>query len=216
MLQRAIAWAVGMALRLIALAPLAAIVPAAMLDSAPGSRVRFSLFPLVLTAYDPFAWTCLWNGIVLAAVVSIGATFIGVRLGWILARTTFWTRPLLAALTIASAVVSPAFLALGLLQLSDGAGPPSWQRLVDESLPWAGYPGQTWPWLIWGWSALVQGVGLVVIATMSCPESDRPEEGRRGAARRGERPWRLADTDLAGDPPGGRGGREPGLRDHPG
>ena len=192
MLQRAIAWAVGMALRLIALAPLVAIVPAAMLDSGPGSRVRFSLFPLVLTAYDPFVWTCLWNGIVLAAAVSIGATFIGVRLGWVLARTAFWTRPLLASLTIASAVVPPAFLALGLLHLFDGSGPPIWQRLVDESLPWAGYPGQSWPWLIWGWSALVQGVGLVVIATtaaLSRIDSRREDAARLvGASARGV--WR--------------------------
>ena len=191
MLQRAIAWAAGMAMRLIALAPIVAIVSAAMLDSGPGSRVRFSLFPLVLTAYDPFVWTCLRNGIVLAAAVSIGAIFIGVRLGWVLARTSFWTRPLLASLTIASAVVPPAFVALGLLHFADGSGPPIWQRLVDESLPWAGYPGQTWPWLIWGWSALVQGVGLVVIATTAAlSRIDSRGKTPRGSSGRARGVWR--------------------------
>src|SRR4051794_35593944 len=106
MLQRAIAWAVRKALGLAVLAPVLLLVPAAMLDVGKDSGVRLSLFPLALSAFDPFLWTCLWNGVVLASVVTLGAVVIGVRLGRMLSRTRFWTRPLLGFLAFAPAAVA--------------------------------------------------------------------------------------------------------------
>jgi ABC-type Fe3+ transport system permease subunit len=154
-----------MVLGLLVLAPLLALVPAALMDAGPDARVRLSIFPPALAVYDPFVWTCVGHGLVLGATVAISAVLVGVSLGRILAGHRSWTRALLEWLVVAPAVAPPAFLALGLLGLFPPDGPPGWRRLVDESAAWSGYPGQTWAWVVWGWSALAQGVGLVALAT---------------------------------------------------
>jgi ABC-type Fe3+ transport system permease subunit len=192
MVQRAIAWAVRMGLGLAFLAPLVALLPAAVLDAPPRSGVRFSLFPLALAAYDPFVWTCLGNGFALSACVSIGSVLVGITLGRILANRRSWMRPMLAWLVLAPAVIPPAFLALGLLRWFGPDGPPAWIRVIDESIQWVGYPGQTWPWFVWGWSALAQGVALVALATFHALARVDPARGEAAALVGASRPriWR--------------------------
>ena len=141
MLQRAIAWAVRMALGLIAPGPAPGARARGDARFGPGSRVRFSLFPLALAAYDPFVWTCLWNGIVLAAAVSIGSVFIGVPAGLDPGARRFWTRPILAALIDRPGGRFPGFPGPRLARALRSVGPPIWQRLVDESRPLGGIPG---------------------------------------------------------------------------
>lgn len=193
MRQRAIAWAVRSGLGLAVLAPLLSLVPAALLDSGPDAPVRFSPFLLALATFDPLVWTCLWNGVALASAVSIGSVLIGVRLGRAMSLSGPWARPLWEFLAIAPAVIPPGFLALGLLGLFDPPGPAAWRRVVDGSNFWVGYPGQSWPWLIWGWSALAPGVGLVVLATTNALRGIDP---RRGEAARlvGASSWQVWRT----------------------
>ena len=164
MLRQATRWSVSVVSRLVVLAPVLALLPAALLDIGPDGTVRASIFPLVLTAYDSLLRTSTINSLGVSAGVAAGSVALGVSLGQILCRRRFWGRPFLAAAVSALAVVPPAFLALGLLGLIGGSGPAPWKRL------WAQFsaPGATahyWPWLLWIWAALIQGVALVVVST---------------------------------------------------
>ncbi len=169
MLKRAISRAASAVLGLVLLAPVLALLPAAVLDigPAPESRTRFSAFPLALAALDPLIWTSLWNSVSVAMIVALGSLVIGVALGGVAARYRFWGRPLLSALITAPAVIAPALLALGLLGLFDPSGPRVIGGVVDSIARAEGYSARIWPWLVWVWAALIQGAALVVLATRS-------------------------------------------------
>lgn len=113
MFRRAIRRLLNTVLGLVVLAPVLALLPAAVLDSgpAPEYRTRFSLFPLALASLDPLLWTCLWNSVAVALVVAVVSLVIGVVLGGMIARSRFLGRPLLEALITAPAVIPPAFFA---------------------------------------------------------------------------------------------------------
>ncbi len=117
MFRRAMRRVMACLKELVFLAPVLAILPAAVLDVGPEpeSRIRFSLFPLALAALDPLVWTCVWNSLAVACIVALGSLVIGVAVGGLVTVFRFWGRPALAALIIAPAIVSPAFLALGIL-----------------------------------------------------------------------------------------------------
>src|SRR5208337_3479645 len=169
MLKRAISWATTSVLGLVLLAPILALLPAAVLDigPAPEARTRFSVFPLALAALDPLIWTSLWNSVAAAVIVAVGSLVIGVALGGVAARLRFWGRPVLSASITAPAVVAPALFALGLLGLFDPSGPRGLGSVVDWIVRADGYSARMWPWLVWVWAALIQGVALVVLTTRS-------------------------------------------------
>ena len=193
MLRRAIGRATTSALGLILLAPVLALLPAAVLDIGPEpeSRARFSVFPLALAALDPLIWTSLWNSVAAAVIVAVGSLVIGVALGGVAARFRFWGRPVFSTMCTAPAVVAPAFLAFGLLSLFGPAGPRGICRLFDSIAQAEGYSARMWPWLVWIWAALIQGVALVVLTTRSALGRMKPftQDAARLAGARPLRIW---------------------------
>jgi ABC-type Fe3+ transport system permease subunit len=154
-------------LGLIAVAPMAAIVGAAVLDSGAESQLRVSLFPLALAALDPFVWTCFWNSLDAALAVAAVSLLSGLWLGQVIACNRFWGRPVLAALALGLAVAPAAFMALGLHGLFDPAGPWVWRGLSAAlgRTPQAS-SGWSWRWMAWFWAASVQGTALVTVSTI--------------------------------------------------
>lgn len=193
MLKRTISWATTSVLGLILLAPVLALLPAAVLDIGPRpeSRTRFSVFPLALAALDPLIWTSLWNSVAAAVIVAVGSLVIGVALGGVVARFRFWGRPVLSASITAPAVVAPALFALGLLGLFDPSGPRGLGSVVDWIVRADGYSARMWPWLVWVWAALIQGVALVVLTTRSAYGRLQPfgQDAARLAGARPPRVW---------------------------
>jgi ABC-type Fe3+ transport system permease subunit len=162
-------------LALVLIAPIVALPLALLLDRGPGGETRAvpHLFPLALWLFDDFAWTCARNSVFFAIVVSCASFAIGGILGWMVARRRFWGRLILRALVVAVLVVSPAFLALGLLGLWGSPRPWPWpfagaggaaQGISLES--WHGLP----LWIIWVWTTLPAGVALVTHAMSSSVE----------------------------------------------
>jgi ABC-type Fe3+ transport system permease subunit len=194
MLKRGIARVLRWVLGFVVLAPIASLLLAAILDTGAEPGVRFALFPLALTVFDPLVWTSLWNSASVATVVAAGSVLIGTRLGWLMDRERFWSRPLLAALVIAPGVVSPGFLALGVLGLFPPDGPGIWRRLEGVNFAVLGRSTESWPWFVWIWSALVQGVALVALMTRQALRSLNPsweEAATLVGARRSQRWWTL-------------------------
>ncbi len=192
MFRRAIRRLLNTVLGLVVLAPVLALLPAAVLDSgpAPEYRTRFSLFPLALASLDPLLWTCLWNSVAVALVVAVVSLVIGVVLGGMIARSRFLGRPLLEALITAPAVIPPAFFALGLLGLFGSTGSRDFGRLLDPSLRTQADPARFWPWLVWAWAASIPGIAMVVLATRSA--YGRIDPSHADAARlAGARSWRI-------------------------
>ena len=60
--------------------PVALLIPAAIFDQGPTGGVRASLFPMALTLWDPFVWTCARNSLIVAAIVAGVSLPIGVAL----------------------------------------------------------------------------------------------------------------------------------------
>ncbi len=171
LLRRTTIWALPGLLGLIALAPIAALVPASIVDAGPEAQVRVSLFPLALTLYDPFVWRCYWNSLEVALAVAAVSLLAGLVLGQVIARERFWGRPVLAAMAIGLAAAPAAFLALGLRGLLEPAGlwagSAALGRTPDSS--------SGWRWLVWFWAASVQGTSLVTVATTSAVARLNPD-----------------------------------------
>ena len=128
----------------------------------------------------------------MAVAVAIGSLVVGVSLGRIIAREPFWWRPLAAGLVIAPAVIPPAFMALGLLGVIEPDGPRFWTTLRNQVGPALGAWVPEWAWLVWTWSALVQGVSLVALTTSGALDRLDPrwEEAARIVGARPARIWR--------------------------
>jgi iron(III) transport system permease protein len=192
MLRRAIVGIVRLVLGFLILAPALALVAAAVLDVGPAATVRFSIFPLALAVYDPLVTTSLWHSVVVAAVVAVGSLVVGVSLGRIIAREPFWWRPLAAGLVVAPAVVPPAFMALGLVGAIEPDGPRFWTILRTQVPPVLEARVPEWAWIVWSWSALVQGVSLVALSTSAALDRLDPrwEEAAKVVGARSARIWR--------------------------
>jgi ABC-type Fe3+ transport system permease subunit len=174
---------VGAVAYAIALAPMAALVLAALFDRGPGGSVRPALFPSVLAALDPFVWECARNSLVMAAAVTIAARVVGVGLARIAVGWRFVGRSTLSALVGAGMVVPPAFGALGLRCLF--GTPETWPESLAWLVPWAG-------WVAWFWVALAAGAPVVALATASALRRVDPvweDAARLAGAGRG-RVWR--------------------------
>ena len=191
-MRRAIVGIVQSVLGILILAPALALVAAALLDVGPAATVRFSIFPLALAVYDPLVTTSLWHSVLVAATVAVGSLVVGVSLGRIIAREPYWWRSLAAGLVIAPAVVPPAFMALGLLAVIEPDGPRFWTTLRYQVGPAPGAWVPEWAWLVWTWSALVQGIALVALSTSAALDQLDPrwEEAARVVGARPARIWR--------------------------
>jgi iron(III) transport system permease protein len=185
MFSRLLPRTAALAGRLLLLAPLAALVPAALLDLGPEGGVRFSIFPLVLTLHDPTVATSLGQSLALAAAVAGSSALIGGVLAGAVTRRAFWGRPLLRWVLAAAGVLPPAFLALGILGLPGllaiGIGSPA-----DGSS--MAFP-TGWRWAAWAWASLVPGTAWVLEAVARALEEQAPE-GRSAARLAGAGPFR--------------------------
>ncbi len=129
--------------------PVALLIPASISDQGPSGGVRASLFPMALTLWDPFVWTCARNSLMVAAIVAGVSLPIGVALARAVAPWRFWGRPPLAALAWLPLAMSPAIAAVGLSHLL----PPG--RLGGSLASSATIPLET-PWDVWiSWGLLV-------------------------------------------------------------
>lgn len=165
-------------LALLALLPMVALVPGAILDRSHEGLLRVSLFPVALALLDHFTWTCLRNSTLAASVTTVLALAIGLGLARAIAGWRFWGRGIARSLICAMVVVPPLFSALGLRHL-----------LLDGEDPVA--PESAWlsmRWLALVVSALTLGVPLVVLAV-------------HGALNRVDSTWELA-ARASGESPG--------------
>jgi ABC-type Fe3+ transport system permease subunit len=175
-------------------APVVALFLSVLVDRGAGGEVRFSRFPLALLAVDPLVGTCARNSIIFAAALSGGSLGLGLTLGWVLGRRSFWGRPLLRGVVLGSLAASPAILALGLLGL---LGPErSWPWPIWNTAPsgrgtsldsWAGLG----VWLVWFWSSLPAATALVAAVAASAVEQLEPawDDAARLAGAKVVRSW---------------------------
>ena len=127
---------VGLILAGLVLAPLLALVPAAVADRGPDGAVRGTALYVALAAWDPYVWAGLGNSLAVAAAVTLGALGVGVALAGAVARNRFWGRLPLAALAGASMAVAPLFGAIGLRALFARSGIDPGGRLGWLALVW--------------------------------------------------------------------------------
>ncbi|MDR3635227.1 MAG: ABC transporter permease subunit [Isosphaeraceae bacterium] len=145
------------------LAPVLALVPAALLDRGPGGAIRPTIFPAGLAASDPFLWDSARNSLGNAAVVALGSLVLGVCLARIVARWQFWGRRPLSAACFAAVAVPPACVALGLRLLFGPSGP--WHAAWAQFAAQVGLDPHAWAWVALGWVGLTGGVPLVGLVT---------------------------------------------------
>jgi ABC-type Fe3+ transport system permease subunit len=170
----------GRAWIILGLVLLLPLLLAVWVDRGPAGEVRFSLFPMALLALDPFARTCARNSVFFAGGVSVASLFLGVVLGWAMASRTYWGRPILCVAVASLLVVSPTFLALGILGLL--GAPRAWPWPFSNSITNAQGPSlESWSglpvWMIWLWTVLPAGVAAVSLATVSAVRRIEPSWG---------------------------------------
>jgi iron(III) transport system permease protein len=168
---------------LLALAPVAALVPAAILDRGPHGAFRGTLFPLALTLLDDWTWECVRPSVGAACAAAIVSLAIGVGLGRIVARSRFWGRRLLLALACVPLAVPPLFGALGLRHLF-------WEVISPVGSPLAGDLGA---WMALIGLATLQGAPLVMLGVSAASSRIDPtwEDGARAS---GAGSWRVEWT----------------------
>ncbi len=168
----------------LAVVPVVALMLAVLFDRGPAGEVRVSLFPMALQAWDPFAWTCARNSLIFAVVVTAASLVAGVVLGWLLARSRFWGRPVLRAAVASLLAASPVILALGLVGLRGMPQPWPWpvsdRGSLDEGVGLESWRGISL-WLIWIWSTLPGAVAVVMLSI--APAIDRIEPAWEDASR---------------------------------
>ena len=171
--------AFGAVLWLVALLPILALGPAAVLDRGPGGSVRATPFPAALAALDPFVWVCARNSLMVAIAVTAAAGVLGVSLARMTVGWRFWGRRPLACLACAGMAAHPAFGAIGLRWAMVRNGPGD----IGPSL--AG-------WLAWTWAAVAAAGPIVALAAASSLRRVNPAwdaAARLAGAGRG-RTWR--------------------------
>ena len=143
-----------------------------------------SIFPLGLTAFDPFTWTCVRNSLIFAVVNTLTAVLVGTGLGWMVALWPSWGKAIPRATVGTLLAAIPVFLGMGLVGLL--GSPRAW--------PWPFLPAATgaeqaslesWRgigiWIVWAWTTLPAAIALVALATASA--IDRLEPSWDDAAR---------------------------------
>jgi iron(III) transport system permease protein len=192
-------------LRLVLIAPLAALFLSVLVDRGADGELRLSRFPLALLAVDPLVRTCARNSIIFAAVLSASSLVLGITLGWVLGRRSFWGRPLFRGMVLGSLVASPAVLALGLLGILGPAHSWPWPflnfRASDRGVSLESWSGLGL-WLIWLWSCLPAATAVVAAAAASAVERLEPgwEDAARLAGASRVRAWRTVSWPLIRPP----------------
>ena len=197
-MQRLGRW-LGAALVLPILAPVAVLLIAALTDRGPDGAVRFSLFPAVLTLYDPLVLDSLTTSLVVAGLVAVVALLVGVPHwdgSWPVGGSG-GVSPL-AALVCVPVVIPPLFGPLGLRLLMGDENLVPWAATsLSWRDPWNAQIGGVW--LVYVWVELASLTPLVVLAVARAIGRIDPawEEAGRAA---GECPKKVCGADLAGAP----------------
>jgi ABC-type Fe3+ transport system permease subunit len=138
--------------------------PAAFLDRGATGAVRVSIFPLALTLFDPFVWSCVRNSLLIAGMVSAGSLVIGVVLGFVASTARFRGRSLLWALAIIPAAAGPLLIAPGVAFTLGGSRASEWLSArsfwtysFDELVRWASLV----------WIGLATGAPIVALSAAS-------------------------------------------------
>jgi len=181
-LIRGVGRGVGLLAWVVALAPMAALLPAALLDRGPGGEIRPTAFPLALTALDPYVWECVANSLELAAAVTVVSGLLGVWFATGVVRTRFWGRRVLVGLGAGLVAVPPAFAALGSRWVMGQGG------ATDRGPNLSSWVG----WGIWFWVEAGLAIPLVALAAASALAKVEPawEDAARLAGTGRGRAWR--------------------------
>ncbi len=182
-------------------APLVALFVSVLIDRGSDGAVRLSRFPLALLAVDPLVPTCVRNSVIFAVVLSLGSLGLGITLGWLLGRRSFWGRPLWRGAVLGLLGASPAILALGLAGM---LGPAHlWPWPFSSAGPAdRGVSLESWTglglWLVWLWSSLPAATALVAAVATSAVERLEPswEDAARLAGAGPFRSWRTLSWPL--------------------
>ena len=131
------AYAVGA----IFLGPVFALLPACFVDSGSDGRLRLSFFSIAITLLDPFVWTCVWNSLAVAAVVTGLSALGGVVIGRIIHREGVAANGSILFLASAGMAIPPLYASLGWLEVFRSVAPnasnvwsASWAALVLSEL----------------------------------------------------------------------------------
>jgi len=182
-------------------APLVALFLSVLIDRGSDGEVRLSRFALALLAVDPLVPTCVRNSVVFAVALTLGSLGLGITMGWVLGRRSFWGRPLWRGAVLALLGASPAILALGLLGMLGPAHAWPWPFAVAGATD-RGVRLESWTglglWLVWLWSSLPAATALVAAATTSAVEWLEPswEDAARLAGAGPFRSWRTVSWPL--------------------
>lgn len=152
----------GLGLVVVLLLPFVALGPAMVVDRAWDGAARVSAFPLALVVLDPLVWRCVRNSVAVALVVTVVSLVVGTGLGVLLGRRRFWGRWPLSVLAVAPLVVSPIWIAPGVVAWIGGAS--GWEWLGARSF--LGQPGDEWArWFALVWVGVAGGGPLALLAT---------------------------------------------------
>ena len=169
---------------LLTVLPALALAVAVLVDLGPDGEPRFSLFPIALLAFDPFAWTCARNSLIFATALTAVSLIGGIAIGSAISGRPGRGRTVLRAAVCSMLTAPPACLALGFIGLwgtaEPWAGPAAMSLAVAGGLSlesWRGWPA----WLLWIWASGPAAVALVAIATAAV--RDHIEPAWRDAAR---------------------------------
>ena len=162
----------------VVLLPLVAIGPGMVVDQGRAGELRASAFPAALVVLDPLVGRCVRNSVLVAALVTLVSTLIGMGLGLILGRRRFWGRWLLGGLALVPLAVGPTGLAPGVIAWIGGDS--GWEWLAARSM--LGQPGDDWArWMALVWVGVVGATPLVILATRA--GLDRVDPAWADAAR---------------------------------
>ncbi len=182
-------------------APLVALLVSVLIDRGSDGAVRLSRFPLALLAVDPLVPTCVRNSVIFAVALSSSSLGLGIAMGWVLGRRSFWGRPILRCAVLGLLGASPAILALGILGMLGPAHHWPWP-FASAGATDRGVSLESWTglglWLVWLWSSLPAATALVAAATTSAVERLEPswEDAARLAGAGPIRSWRTVSWPL--------------------
>src|SRR5262249_28416149 len=132
---------------------------------------------------------------IFAGVVTVASLWVGVSLGWAVARRPFWGRSVLAAGVASLLAAAPVFLALGLVGL--WGTPRHWPwPVAQEDTRAVGASLESWRgaclWVMWLWPPSPGAVGLVMLAPAAAVEGLEPawDDAARLAGVGRFRSWR--------------------------
>lgn len=166
--------------------PLAALGVCALVDVGPGGEARASLFPLAVSALDPFVWTTLRHSVTMAGLASLAAIIGGTIVGRLTGATGGPSRAAaLVALGLAAAS-PPYLLALGASGWLESGGSATWARVASGSR-WL--PADA-AWAVWTLAAMLPAAALGALAYLRALDDLAPSWREAAALAGGTRAGR--------------------------